>query len=98
MKGTGLLWVGIGVRDGGGDDLSTISIRTHPTKYTTQHKTTGAKTSILLAGQWVCPDLFLRRPAHRFPESRLDRLLDARAKEVRLIRVLDICLTLTLMR
>lgn len=56
---------------------------TNQTTYQTpQTNQPGAKTSVLIAGQWVCPDLFLRRPAHRFPESRLDRLLDARAKEV----------------
>ena len=41
----------------------------------------GAKVSIFLSAQWLCPDLYLLRPAHRFPQSRLDRLLERKAQE-----------------
>ena len=41
----------------------------------------GAKNSIFLAAQWLCPDLYLLRPPHRYPHSRLDRLLEAKAQE-----------------
>lgn len=41
----------------------------------------GAKHSIFLAAQWLCPDLYLLRPPHRYPHSRLDRVLEAKAQE-----------------
>jgi phospholipase D1/2 len=39
-----------------------------------------AKSEIFLAGWWVCPDLYLRRPFSAHESSRLDTLLEAKAK------------------
>ncbi len=58
--------------------------------------TPGATASVFLAGQWICPDLFLRRPAHRHPLARLDRLLDMKAKEARAWLGVCLCLCLCL--
>lgn len=41
----------------------------------------GARSQIFLTGPWVSPDLSLLRPPHRHPGSRLDRLLEQKAKE-----------------
>ncbi|TFJ85819.1 hypothetical protein NSK_002639 [Nannochloropsis salina CCMP1776] len=41
----------------------------------------GARRSIFLSAPWVCPELYLLRPPHRFPASRLDRLLEKKAAE-----------------
>ncbi|CAH1415118.1 unnamed protein product [Lactuca virosa] len=40
-----------------------------------------AKSEIFMCGWWLCPDLYLRRPFHANASSRLDALLEARAKQ-----------------
>ncbi len=40
-----------------------------------------AKQEILIQGWWVSPEIYLRRPGAEYPESRLDRLLLAKAQE-----------------
>lgn len=36
---------------------------------------------IFICGWWLCPELYLRRPFHAHASSRLDSLLEAKAKE-----------------
>ncbi len=36
---------------------------------------------IFICGWWVCPELYLRRPFHSHASSRLDALLEAKARE-----------------
>ncbi|XP_052155891.1 phospholipase D zeta 1-like [Oryza glaberrima] len=40
-----------------------------------------AKSEIFITGWWLCPELFLRRPFQHHGSSRLDALLEARAKQ-----------------
>ncbi|XP_058212536.1 phospholipase D zeta 1 isoform X1 [Rhododendron vialii] len=40
-----------------------------------------AKSEIFICGWWLCPELYLRRPFHAHASSRLDALLEAKAKE-----------------
>ncbi|VAH06607.1 unnamed protein product [Triticum turgidum subsp. durum] len=40
-----------------------------------------AKSEIFIAGWWLCPELYLRRPFEHHGSSRLDALLEARAKQ-----------------
>lgn len=40
-----------------------------------------AKSEIFITGWWLCPELYLRRPFHEHASSRLDTLLEAKAKE-----------------
>ncbi|KAI4372290.1 hypothetical protein MLD38_010537 [Melastoma candidum] len=40
----------------------------------------GAKSEIFMTGWWLCPELYLRRPFENHPSSRLDALLEAKAK------------------
>ncbi|XP_021806240.1 phospholipase D zeta 1 isoform X2 [Prunus avium] len=40
-----------------------------------------AKSEIFICGWWVCPELYLRRPFHAHASSKLDSLLEAKAKE-----------------
>ncbi|KAM1923390.1 hypothetical protein ACFX15_021309 [Malus domestica] len=40
-----------------------------------------AKSEIFICGWWLCPELYLRRPFHAHASSRLDSLLEAKAKE-----------------
>ncbi|XP_028795874.1 phospholipase D zeta 1 [Neltuma alba] len=40
-----------------------------------------AKSEIFICGWWVCPELYLRRPFHTHASSRLDNLLEAKAKQ-----------------
>ncbi|XP_012851481.1 PREDICTED: phospholipase D p1-like, partial [Erythranthe guttata] len=40
-----------------------------------------AKSEIYMTGWWLCPELYLRRPFHDHISSRLDFLLEAKAKE-----------------
>ncbi|KAK4433895.1 Phospholipase D zeta 1 [Sesamum alatum] len=40
-----------------------------------------AKSEIFICGWWVCPELYLRRPFHAHASSRLDSLLESKAKE-----------------
>ncbi|GFP79138.1 phospholipase d p1 [Phtheirospermum japonicum] len=40
-----------------------------------------AKSEIYMTGWWLCPELYLRRPFHSQSSSRLDVLLEAKAKE-----------------
>lgn len=40
-----------------------------------------AKSEIFITGWWLCPELYLRRPFHSHSSSRLDALLEAKAKE-----------------
>lgn len=40
-----------------------------------------AKSEIFICGWWVCPELYLRRPFHTHASSRLDALLEAKAKQ-----------------
>ncbi|XP_061369328.1 phospholipase D zeta 1-like isoform X2 [Gastrolobium bilobum] len=41
----------------------------------------GAKSEIFICGWWLCPELYLRRPFHTHASSRLDNLLEAKAKQ-----------------
>lgn len=36
---------------------------------------------IFMTGWWVCPELYLRRPFDAHDSSRLDALLEAKAKQ-----------------
>ncbi|GAB4855615.1 Phospholipase D zeta 1 [Ancistrocladus abbreviatus] len=40
-----------------------------------------AKSEIFITGWWLCPELYMRRPFHDHSSSRLDALLEARARE-----------------
>ncbi|KAM7485037.1 hypothetical protein LguiA_001046 [Lonicera macranthoides] len=40
-----------------------------------------AKSEIFICGWWVCPELYMRRPFHANAASRLDALLEAKAKQ-----------------
>ncbi|KAM0821512.1 hypothetical protein ACQ4PT_072157 [Festuca glaucescens] len=40
-----------------------------------------AKSEIFITGWWLCPELYLRRPFEHNGSSRLDALLEARAKQ-----------------
>ncbi|GAB2277379.1 Phospholipase D zeta 1 [Dionaea muscipula] len=40
-----------------------------------------AKSEIFITGWWLCPELYLRRPFQDHSSSRLDALLEAKAKE-----------------
>ncbi|XP_068333379.1 phospholipase D zeta 1-like isoform X1 [Pyrus communis] len=40
-----------------------------------------AKSEIFICGWWLCPELYLRRPFHAHASSRLDSLLEEKAKE-----------------
>ncbi|CAI9103469.1 OLC1v1001952C1 [Oldenlandia corymbosa var. corymbosa] len=40
-----------------------------------------AKSEIFITGWWLCPELYLRRPFNSHSSSRLDSLLEAKAKE-----------------
>lgn len=40
-----------------------------------------AKSEIFICGWWLCPELYLRRPFHNHASSRLDALLEAKAKQ-----------------
>ncbi|XP_039838739.1 phospholipase D zeta 1-like isoform X2 [Panicum virgatum] len=40
-----------------------------------------AKSEIFITGWWLCPELYLRRPFQNHGSSRLDALLEARAKQ-----------------
>ncbi|KAL5701060.1 phospholipase D [Ranunculus cassubicifolius] len=40
-----------------------------------------AKSEIFITDWWLCPELYLRRPFHEHASSRLDSLLEAKAKE-----------------
>ncbi|XP_039071847.1 phospholipase D zeta 1-like [Hibiscus syriacus] len=40
-----------------------------------------AKSEIFMCGWWLCPELYLRRPFREHASSRLDALLEAKAKE-----------------
>ncbi|XP_054786442.1 phospholipase D zeta 1 isoform X1 [Prosopis cineraria] len=40
-----------------------------------------AKSEIFICGWWLCPELYLRRPFHTHASSRLDNLLEAKAKQ-----------------
>ncbi|KAK9288199.1 hypothetical protein L1049_016648 [Liquidambar formosana] len=40
-----------------------------------------AKSEIFICGWWLCPELYLRRPFHAHASSRLDFLLESKAKQ-----------------
>ncbi|XP_031397086.1 phospholipase D zeta 1 isoform X1 [Punica granatum] len=40
-----------------------------------------AKSEIFICGWWLCPELYLRRPFHSHASSRLDALLEAKARQ-----------------
>ncbi|CAN1197965.1 Phospholipase D zeta 2 [Linum perenne] len=40
-----------------------------------------AKSEIFITGWWLCPELYLRRPFENHSNSRLDSLLEAKAKQ-----------------
>ncbi|KAL5786767.1 hypothetical protein ACOSQ2_009159 [Xanthoceras sorbifolium] len=40
-----------------------------------------AKSEIFITGWWLCPELYLRRPFENHSSSRLDALLEAKAKQ-----------------
>ncbi|CAN1281297.1 Phospholipase D zeta 1 [Linum perenne] len=40
-----------------------------------------AKSEIFICGWWLCPELYLRRPFQNHASSRLDALLEAKAKQ-----------------
>lgn len=41
----------------------------------------GSSLQIFICGWWLCPELYLRRPFHVHASSRLDALLEAKAKQ-----------------
>lgn len=41
----------------------------------------GISLQIFICGWWLCPELYLRRPFHVHASSRLDALLEAKAKQ-----------------
>lgn len=41
----------------------------------------GSSLQIFICGWWLCPELYLRRPFHIHASSRLDALLEAKAKQ-----------------
>ncbi|XP_072974720.1 phospholipase D zeta 1 isoform X1 [Typha angustifolia] len=41
----------------------------------------GAKSEIFITDWWLCPEVYLRRPFHLHESSRLDVLLEAKAKQ-----------------
>lgn len=47
-----------------------------------------AKYEIFIRGWWVSPELYLLRPVEAYPESRLDRVLEAAAKRGVKIRII----------
>ncbi|KAK6146193.1 hypothetical protein DH2020_020062 [Rehmannia glutinosa] len=40
-----------------------------------------AKSEIFICGWWLCPELYMRRPFHFHASSRLDSLLESKAKQ-----------------
>ncbi|KAK4425907.1 Phospholipase D zeta 1 [Sesamum alatum] len=40
-----------------------------------------AKSEIFICGWWLCPELYLQRPFHAHASSRLDSLLESKAKQ-----------------
>ncbi|KAJ0079809.1 hypothetical protein Patl1_22330 [Pistacia atlantica] len=40
-----------------------------------------AKSEIFITGWWLCPELYMRRPFHKHSSSRLDALIEAKAKQ-----------------
>lgn len=44
---------------------------------------------IYITGWWVCPELYLRRPYHTHASSRLDALLEAKAKQGVQVRIVN---------
>ncbi|KAL6503364.1 Phospholipase D zeta 1 [Orobanche gracilis] len=40
-----------------------------------------AKSEIFICGWWLCPELYMRRPFHSHASSRLDFLLESKAKQ-----------------
>ncbi|XP_004296873.1 PREDICTED: phospholipase D p1 isoform X1 [Fragaria vesca subsp. vesca] len=40
-----------------------------------------AKSEIFICGWWLCPELYMRRPFHTHASSKLDSLLEAKARE-----------------
>ncbi|KAJ7955153.1 Phospholipase [Quillaja saponaria] len=40
-----------------------------------------AKSEVFICGWWLCPELYLRRPFHTHASSRLEHLLEAKAKQ-----------------
>lgn len=50
---------------------------------------TGFCMQIYITGWWVCPELYLRRPFHSHANSRLDDLLEAKAKLGVKVRILN---------
>ncbi|WVQ75129.1 hypothetical protein IAR50_004738 [Cryptococcus sp. DSM 104548] len=59
----------------------------------------GAKESIMILDWWLSPELQLRRPAAKFPEWRLDRLLKKKAQQgvrvyVQVYKEVDVSMTL----
>ncbi|ODO00720.1 phospholipase D [Cryptococcus wingfieldii CBS 7118] len=60
----------------------------------------GAKESIMILDWWLSPELQLRRPAAKFPEWRLDRLLKKKAEQgvrvyVQVYKEVDVSMTLS---
>ncbi|RZC93997.1 hypothetical protein C5167_016692 [Papaver somniferum] len=41
----------------------------------------GAKSEVFITGWWLCPELYLRRPFSTQESSRLDAIIEAKAKE-----------------
>ncbi|KAL3641911.1 Phospholipase D zeta 1 [Castilleja foliolosa] len=40
-----------------------------------------AKSEIFICGWWLCPELYMRRPFHSHASSRIDNLLESKAKQ-----------------
>lgn len=41
----------------------------------------GAKSEVYITGWWLCPELYMRRPFHNHCSSRLDAILELKAKQ-----------------
>ncbi|GMH76537.1 hypothetical protein TL16_g07117 [Triparma laevis f. inornata] len=39
-----------------------------------------AKEEVFLAGWWISPEIYLKRPGHKFPNGRLDKVIETIAK------------------
>ncbi|OQR96436.1 phospholipase D, Pi-PXPH-PLD [Thraustotheca clavata] len=58
-----------------------------------------AKKEIFIAGWWICPDTYLRRPTSEFPDSRLDLVLQKLAEsgiQIYILMYKEVCVALTL--
>ena len=48
-----------------------------------------AKEEVLIAGWWISPEIYLKRPGSKYPDSRLDRVIETIAKRGVKVRILQ---------